>query len=117
MDANEILAAALAASALLTCAPAQDSSSKTPKISPHATVRHHKVAVEEEQPLSPEVTAGEAAIQKKDYASAEKSLRAAIQKNANDYRAWFDLAFVLNATAHKNEAVEAYRKSISLKPE
>jgi Tfp pilus assembly protein PilF len=58
----------------------------------------------------------EAAIEKKDYAAAEQELQKAVQHDANDYRAWFDLAFVYNATGRQPEAIQAYRRSVAANP-
>ncbi|MFB3917671.1 MAG: tetratricopeptide repeat protein [Terriglobales bacterium] len=58
----------------------------------------------------------ETAIDKEDYAAAEPLLRKALAQNPDDFRAWFDLGFVLNATGHKQEAIEAYRKSVAANP-
>ncbi|HET8666826.1 MAG TPA: tetratricopeptide repeat protein [Terriglobales bacterium] len=71
------------------------------------TVRKHRVA--EESP----VTLAENAIEKKDSATAEKLLREQVAQKADDYRAWFDLGFVLNAQGNTAEAVDAYKKSIA----
>ena len=59
----------------------------------------------------------EAAIDKQDYATAEPKLLQATAADAKDYRAWFDLAFVYSATGRKPQAIEAYRKSVELKPD
>lgn len=63
------------------------------------------------------VAEAEAAIEKKDWATAETTLREVVAKNARDYRAWFDLGFVFNETDRRPEAVEAYRKSVAAKPD
>ena len=39
------------------------------------------------------------------------------QAKPKDYRAWFDLGYVYNATKRCAEAVEAYRKSVAAKPD
>lgn len=76
------------------------------------TPRHHATNSE----VVPAVTDAEAAIDKKDYAAAEPLLRKAVSENPGDYRAWFDLGFVLNAMGRKDEATEAYRKSVAANP-
>ncbi len=87
---------------------AQTSSSKT--------VRHHKVAVED--PSQPaELTQGEAAIEKKDYATAELLLKKVVASQPANYQAWFDLGFVYNAQGKADESIAAYRKSVSAKPD
>jgi tetratricopeptide (TPR) repeat protein len=80
------------------------------------TVRRHKVAVED--PLNPpELQQAEAAIEKKDYASAEPLLKQVVGKNPANYRAWFDLGFVNNATGRAEESIAAYEKSVAAKPD
>src|SRR4051812_46644348 len=66
--------------------------------------------------FTPELTRAEASLDKKDYAAAEKELIAATEKNPKNYRAWFDLGFVYNATDRTPQAVEAYRKSVAADP-
>src|SRR5947209_6964578 len=80
------------------------------------TVRRHKVAVED--PLNPpELQQAEAAIEKKDYSSAEPLLKQVVAKNPANYRAWFDLGFVNNATGRTEESIAAYEKSVAAKPD
>src|SRR5215475_14653988 len=87
---------------------AQTSSSKT--------VRHHKVPVEDSsQP--PELTQAEAAIEKKDYATAEPLLKKVVAAHPENYQAWFDLGFLYNALGNADESIAAYRKSVSAKPD
>ncbi len=59
----------------------------------------------------------EAAIDKQDYAAAEPKLLQATAADSKDYRAWFDLGFVYSSTGRKPQAIEAYRKSVELKPD
>jgi tetratricopeptide (TPR) repeat protein len=63
------------------------------------------------------VAEAEAAIEKKDWAAAERELREAVAKDAKNYRAWFDLGFVFNETDRRPEAIAAYRKSVAANPE
>jgi Flp pilus assembly protein TadD len=63
------------------------------------------------------VAKAEAAIEKKDWAAAERELREALAKDAKNYRAWFDLGFVFNETDRRPEAIEAYRKSVAAQPD
>lgn len=74
------------------------------------TVRKHRVP--EESP----VAHAETAIENKNYDTAEKLLRLAVADSPNDYQAWFDLGYVLNATGRTPEAIEAYRKSVQANP-
>jgi Flp pilus assembly protein TadD len=80
----------------------------------HTTVRHHKELVEV-QPA--EIAQAEDAIQKNDFAGAETLLRKAVDKDPNNYQAWFDLGFVLNRLNRTDESIAAYRKSVAAKPE
>ncbi len=63
------------------------------------------------------ITRAEAAIEKKDYATAEPLLDQAVKSNPQDFRAWYDLAFIYNATSRAQEAIDAYKKSVAAKPD
>src|SRR5213592_905498 len=77
-------------------------------------VRHHKVAVED--PSSPpELTQAESAIEKKDYATAEPLLKKVVERDGNNYAAWFDLGFLYNALGKSEDSIAAYRKSVAAK--
>src|SRR5512146_45373 len=78
------------------------------------TVRRHRVA--EAPGIAAGVAQAEAAIEKRDYAAAERLLKQAVAEHADDYRAWFDLGFVLNALGRKDDAIAAYRKSVAANP-
>lgn len=80
----------------------------------HATIRHYKERVDD---TPPEIAQAEDAIQKGDFAGAETLLRKALEKDANNYQAWFDLAFVLNRQGRSDESIAAYRKSVAAKPD
>jgi len=80
------------------------------------TVRHHRV--EETVPddtSSPEIDQAETAMQKGDFAAAEALLQKAIAAKPGNYRAWFDLGYVYNATQRTPEAIDAYRKAVTAK--
>ncbi len=99
----------LAVVAVSFCAYAQESK---------PTVRHHRV--EETVPddtSSPEVEQAEAAMQHNDFATAESLLQKAVAAKPDDYRAWFDLGYVYNATNRLPEATDAYRKAVAAKPD
>ena len=78
------------------------------------TVRHHRVA---DSDVSAQVVEAETAIDHKDYAKAEALLDDAVKSVPSDYRAWFDLGLVRSATGQKKEALEAYQKSVTAKPD
>jgi Tfp pilus assembly protein PilF len=59
----------------------------------------------------------EAAIDRQDFAAAEPKLLQATLQDPKDYRAWFDLGFVYSSTGRKPQAVDAYRRSVELKPD
>jgi Flp pilus assembly protein TadD len=101
--ANAILLVVLTAW-LTTCAFAQT----------HTTVRHYKERVDD---TPPEIAQAEDAIQKNDFTGAETLLKKAIEKDSNNYQAWFDLGFVLNRLARTDESIAAYRKSVAAKPD
>jgi Flp pilus assembly protein TadD len=78
----------------------------------HTTVRHYKERIEEK---NPEITQAEVAIEKKDFAAAEPLLKKALEKDPNNYQAWFDLGFALNGLKRTEESIAAYRKSVAAK--
>src|ERR1035441_9781903 len=80
----------------------------------HTTVRHYKERVDD---TPPEIAQAEDAIQKNDFAAAEALLKKALDKDPNNYQAWFDLGFVLNRLARPDESIAAYRKSVAAKPD
>jgi Tfp pilus assembly protein PilF len=80
----------------------------------HTTVRHHKERVDTQPP---EIAQAEDAIQKNDFNGAEALLKKAVDKDPNNYQAWFDLGFVLNRLARTDESIAAYRKSVAAKPD
>src|SRR5271165_4731293 len=92
-------------------------------ISSHAqesapTVRHHRVAeTVPDDASSPEVEQAETAMQHNDFTSAESLLQKAVAAKPSDYRAWFDLGYVYNATNRIPEATDAYRKAVAAKPD
>ena len=80
----------------------------------HTTIRHYKERIDD---TPPEIAQAEDAIQKNDFAGAETLLRKALDKDPNNYQAWFDLGFVLNRLGRTDESIAAYRKSVAAKPD
>lgn len=80
------------------------------------TVRHHKVA-EQDLTFPQELTQAEAAIENKDYATAEPLLKKVTANDPHNYQAWFDLGFVYNGLGNPDESIAAYRKSVAAKPD
>lgn len=80
------------------------------------TVRHHRVT-ENDSSFPPELSQAEAAIAKRDYASAEPLLKTVVERDANNYQAWFDLGYVDNALGKTDDSIAAYRKSVAAKPD
>src|SRR4051794_30651372 len=72
------------------------------------TVRHHTVATEN-QPIY--LSEAEAAIDKKDYATAEALLNKVVASDPANYAAWFDLGFVHNAVGKSDQSIASYRRS------
>ena len=66
--------------------------------------------------LDPELTKAEEAIQKQDYASAEKTLLGVTTRNPKDFRAWYDLGYVYRATNRPADALTAYQRSLEIDP-
>jgi Flp pilus assembly protein TadD len=84
------------------------------------TVRRRRVPVEQPAPdpvYSPALADAETALDKKDYARAEKLLKQVVAANSQNYRAWFDLGSLYAATERKAEAVSALQKSVAAKPD
>jgi Flp pilus assembly protein TadD len=92
------------------------SSAQTTTLSTSRTVRKHRIA-EETNSVAPAVAEAESALEKSDYARAEKLLLPVTELDPRDYRAWFDLAYVYRATHRNAEAISAYRKSLAIKPD
>ena len=80
----------------------------------HTTVRHYKERIDNQPP---EIAQAENLIQKGDFAGAETLLKKALDKDPNNYQAWFDLGFVLNRLGRTDESIVAYRKSVDAKPD
>jgi len=98
---------ALAVICTTFCARAQESK---------PTVRHHRVVeTVPDDASSPEVDQAETAMQHSDFTTAESLLQKAVAAKPGDYRAWFDLGYVYNATNRIPEATEAYRKAVAAK--
>ena len=62
------------------------------------------------------VQQAEAAIEKKDFTTAENLLSDATKSDPKNYQAWFYLGYVYNATDRKPLAIDAYRKAVALSP-
>lgn len=80
----------------------------------HTTIRHYKERIDD---TPPEIAQAEDAIQKNDFAGAETLLKKALDKDPNNYQAWFDRGFVLNRLGRTDESIAAYRKSVAAKPD
>ncbi len=78
----------------------------------HTTVRHYRERIDSQPP---EIAQAEDAIQKNDFTGAETLLKKALDKESNNYQAWFDLGFVLNRLGRADESIAAYRKSVAAK--
>lgn len=107
MDANRPIALLIAVAALCAWSLAQTTG---------GTIRQRVEAVKEPA-VSPLVSEAESAIEKNDYATAEQKLSRRVENAPNDYQAWYDLGYVFNATGRQAQAIEAYRKSVAIKPD
>ncbi|HXC41909.1 MAG TPA: tetratricopeptide repeat protein [Candidatus Dormibacteraeota bacterium] len=100
--------------------PTSSSSPQTSQPSAQDSHRgaHHVQVPDEDSPAQPaELTAAEAAIEKRDYEGAERLLRKLTEHDGANYVAWFDLGFVENALGKVDESIAAYRKSVAAKPD
>jgi tetratricopeptide (TPR) repeat protein len=82
------------------------------------TIRHHQV--EETEPADPStvfLSQAETAMEHKDFAAAEADLQKVVAAKPGEYRAWFDLGYVYNATNRPNDAISAYQKAVAAKPD
>jgi len=77
----------------------------------------HRTIPSDEALAARAISEAEAAMEKKDWAAAESGLRDVVAKDSSNYRAWFDLGFVLSRTERRPEAIAAYRKSVAAKPD
>ena len=101
--------AAFILTAVAPCAQSQESK---------PTIRHHRV--EETAPEDPNavlIDQAETAMQHNDFATAEAALQKVVAAKPDDYRAWFDLGYVYNATQRRADAIDAYRKAVAAKPD
>src|SRR5580765_8540384 len=80
----------------------------------HQTIRHHNIA-EADPNFPPELIQAEAAIDKKDYATAEPLLNKIVATNPANHQAWFDLAFLYNALGQTDDSIAAYRAAVTAK--
>lgn len=79
------------------------------------TVRHRRV--EDQDPISVKIGQAEADIEKQDYAAAEQLLKEVVADMPENYSAWYDLGYVYHGMGRREDAIAAYRKSVSAKPE
>ena len=79
------------------------------------TVRHHRV--EDQDPIAAKIGQAEADIEKQNYAAAEQLLKEVVADMPENYSAWYDLGYVYHAMGRREDAIGAYRKSVSAKPE
>jgi tetratricopeptide (TPR) repeat protein len=80
------------------------------------TVRHHQQK-QETDPSAAQIAQAEAAIEKQDYAAAEKLLLPVVASNPKNALAWYDLGYVYKATKRPTLAIDAYRKSVAATPD
>jgi tetratricopeptide (TPR) repeat protein len=109
----------LAGAALVLAAAFAFAQDANPPAGQSSSQHHHhtQIAVEDTPAQPTELTAAEAAIEKKDYSSAEPLLRTLVERDPANYAGWFDLGFVENALGKVNDSIAAYRKSVGAKPD
>jgi len=79
------------------------------------TIRHHREAIED--PSQKLIDQAEGALEKQEYAAAEKTLLDVVATDPKNFRAWYDLGFVYRSTNRQAEAITAYRKSVEANPQ
>jgi tetratricopeptide (TPR) repeat protein len=94
----------------LSQASSQSSNSRKPGSTRHTTV------TDVDAP-DPDLSRAESLIQKQNLAEAEPILRKLVEKDPNNYVAWFDLGFVANGLGKTDDSIAAYRKSVATKPD
>jgi tetratricopeptide (TPR) repeat protein len=57
-----------------------------------------------------------AAVQSKDFATAEPLLKQAAADNSQNYQAWFYLGYLYSETNRPDDAIAAYHKAVALQP-
>ena len=82
----------------------------------HQTVRHHPVAVTDSSAASALLDKAEALLAQGKFADAEPLLQQATAKDSGSYQAWYDLGYAEQALQHRDDAINAYRKSIEINP-
>jgi tetratricopeptide (TPR) repeat protein len=120
MGASKLLGCAILVLTARLCSLAQDASVPAGQSSSKPSHRsgHHVQVPDEDSPAQPaELTAAEAAIEKKDYSAAEPLLRKLVDRDPANYEGWFDLGFVENALGNVEASIAAYRKSVAAKPD
>jgi tetratricopeptide (TPR) repeat protein len=83
----------------------------------HQTVRHHPVAVTDNSAASALLDQAEALLAKGNFADAEPLLQQATAKDSKSYQAWYDLGYAEQALQRRDDAINAYRKSIEISPQ
>jgi predicted Zn-dependent protease len=96
---------------------ADDSGSSRQESSSRRSGHHVRVPVEDEDSQPAELKEAEAAIDKKDYPSAEDFLHKLLERDSGNYVGWFDLGFVENELGKVGDSIAAYRKSVVAKPD
>ncbi|HTR67934.1 MAG TPA: tetratricopeptide repeat protein [Terriglobales bacterium] len=66
---------------------------------------------------APDLSQAEAAIEKRDYATAEQLLQKVVGDGKANYQAWYDLGYVYNGLGRSDDSIAAYRKSVTAKPD
>jgi len=89
---------------LLLCLTAHAQTAKSASTPAPANTAYSKLA------------SAESAMEKQQWASAERTLLELTTGKDYVARAWFDLGYVYHATGRRSEAVEAYRKAVAANP-
>ncbi len=101
------------ASLLFSCSTA----AQTPAQGSGASVSSAAPLTEKHEPISPEVTAAEAAIAGTDWKTAEAKLDSWLAEHPNDARALFDAGYVADVQNRSDDAASLYRRAIQSNPD
>jgi tetratricopeptide (TPR) repeat protein len=98
------------------CALAQDASSASSTSSTQGVSPDKEAAAVGADSVSPEVAKAEAALEKKDWKTAEPILDSWLAAHPADARALFDAGYLADAQGRNDDAVTMYRKALDANP-
>jgi Flp pilus assembly protein TadD len=101
---------------LLMLVPAQVAAQAKPRQAQSKALPPAAPRTQADSDYTPALADAETALDKKNYARAEKLLKQVLAENSKNARAWFYLGSVYAAGDRKTEAIAALEKAVALKP-